>query len=157
MSYRTLLCSLVFGQHFSRAVNHIGWKTSQLGDFDSITSVGGALDNFAEKDDSAATLLHRHMKILNAAQPIGKFGQLVIMRREERLGARVGMDLFDGRPRNRQPIVGRRSASDFVEQDQRLWCRSVQYRSRLRHLNHERRAATREVIRRADARKDAID
>ena len=58
------------------------------------------------------------MEILDSAEPIGQLSQLVIMRREECLGASVGVDVLDGRRCHRRTVICRRAASNLVEQDQ---------------------------------------
>ena len=108
---RAVLGALVFGQHFSRAVDDIDGQSRQLRDLDAVALVGRALLHFAQKDNSAAAFLHRHVKVLHAAQPVGQLGQLVIMRGKQRLGARVGVNVFDGRPGDGQPIIGRSAAA----------------------------------------------
>ena len=80
----------------------------------------------------------------------------MIVRGEERLGARVGVNVFDRRPGDRQPVIGRGAAADLVEQDQRARRRRVEDGRRLRHLDHESRAAARQVVGGADAGEDAV-
>ena len=67
------------------------------------------------------------------------------------------MQIFDRSPRNRQPVVGRSAAANFIQQDQRPRRRRVQDRRRLRHLDHESRAAARQIVARADAGEHAVD
>ena len=98
-------------------------------------------------------------QLVTFGQRVGEIGELVIVRREDRLrpGARVRRQVLGDRPREAQPVERRRAAADFVEDDQAARRRAVQDVGRLLHLDHERRLAARDVVGRADAREDAID
>ena len=61
------------------------------------------------------------------------------------------------RPGDAQPVEGRRAAADLVEHDQAARGGAVEDVRGLLHLDHEGRLAARDVVRRADARVDAID
>src|SRR3954468_13652277 len=81
------------------------------------------------------------------------------MRREERAWSSVGtaVKVFDDGPRDREAVVGGRTAPDFVEDDKRAIRGVVQDVRGLVHLDHEGRVAAGEVVARPDAGKDAID
>ena len=83
----------------------------------------------------------------------------MIVRREERDSTAVRMIVkkLDDRPRQREAIEGCRAASNFVEDDQRSIGGVVENVGGFVHLDHERRFAPRELVRRADAREDAIE
>ncbi len=65
--------------------------------------------------------------------------------------------MLRARPRQRQAVVRAGAAADLVHQHQALRRRVVQDVRGLGHLQHERRAAAGEIVRRADAREHAID
>ena len=111
-----------------------------------------------KKDDFAFAFGRGDLIVLRARQSFGQFGQLVIVRSEQRLGRvlrRIVQVLGHG-PGDRKTIEGRRAAANLIQQDQRARRRAVQDRRRLSHLDHERRAAARQIVRRSHARPDAI-
>ena len=72
--------------------------------------------------------------------------------------AAVGLvQALDRRPGDREPVEGRGAAADLVEDDEGAGRRLVQDRRRLDHLDHEGRAAAREVVGRADPGEQAVD
>ena len=88
-----------------------------------------------------------------------ELGELLVMRREERARAALGVavQVLDHRPGDREAIVGRGAAADLVEDKERARGGVVQDVRRLVHLDHEGRVAAGEVVTRADAREDAVD
>ncbi len=150
------LGALMFGQHFARAMHHIRRQPGQFGDLDAVTLIGGAFLHLAQKDNAAAALLHRHVIILHPAEPVGQLRQFVVVRGKQRLGAGVGVDVFDRRPGDGQAVIGRGAAAHFVQQDERARRRGVQNRGGLRHLDHEGRAPASKIVGRADASEDAV-
>ncbi len=65
--------------------------------------------------------------------------------------------VFDHGPGQRETVVGRGAASDFIENDEAARGSRVEDHRGFGHLDHERRAAAREIVRSADAREDAVD
>ncbi len=68
----------------------------------------------------------------------------------------AGVQIFDCGPGNRQAVVGRSAAADFIQQDERAIGRSMQDRGRLGHLYHEGGAPAGQIVAGADAREDAV-
>ncbi len=60
-------------------------------------------------------------------------------------------------PREREAVERRRAAADLVHQHEALRRRVVEDCSGFGHLDHERRAAAREIVRRADPCEDPVD
>ena len=98
-------------------------------------------------------------KLATRGQRVGEIGELVIVRREDRLRPRpaVRRQVLGDRPGEAQAVERRRAAADLVEDDQAPRRRAVQDGGGLLHLHHERRLAAGDVVGRADAREDAID
>ncbi len=67
------------------------------------------------------------------------------------------MDVFDHGPGQREPVIGRSAAADFVQHDQAARRGGVEDDGGLGHFDHERRSAAREIVRSADAREHAVD
>ena len=90
----------------------------------------------------------------------GKFvrerGQLEVVRGEQRECPSLLSHVVRRGPRQRQAIEGAGAAADLVHQHQALRRGVVQDRRGLGHLDHERRAATGDVVGSTDARKDAV-
>ena len=79
------------------------------------------------------------------------------MRREQAAAAIDLVQVLDRRPGDRKPVEGRGAPPDLVEDDERTRAGLVQDRRGLDHLDHEGRAAAREVIGGADAREQPVD
>ena len=80
------------------------------------------------------------------------------MRGEKRLGAGRGVvvKVFDHRPSDRNAVVGRRAAADFVEQHDAAVRNVIEDAGRFEHLDHEGRLALRNVVRSPDARENLV-
>ena len=63
----------------------------------------------------------------------------MIVGREQRTRAKAWgvMDIFDDRPGDGEPIIGTRSASDFIQNEKRARRCVIQDIRRLDHLDHE--------------------
>ena len=96
------------------------------------------------------------MHIGNAGRFAREAGQLEVVRREQRESADLARDVGRTRPGERQSIEGARAAADFVHQNEAPLGCVVQDIRRLGHLQHERRATARQIVRGADAREDPI-
>jgi hypothetical protein len=83
--------------------------------------------------------------------------ELEVVRGEQREGACIGREPRGGRPGQRQPVEGAGAAADLVHQHQAALGGVVQDVRGLGHLDHEGGAAAGEVVRRADAREDAVE
>src|SRR5664279_6325115 len=117
MSDGTALGAFMFGEYFAGTTHDVGGQPGEFRHLNSVALVSRAFVNFSQEDYPATALFHRHMQILHTAKTVGQLGQLVVMGGEEGLGAGVSVDVLDGCPRNGEPVVGRSTASDFVEQD----------------------------------------
>ncbi len=75
----------------------------------------------------------------------------MIVRREQRAAAVALMQMLDRGPGDRQAVEGRGAAADLVEDDQRPLAGLVEDHGGLDHLDHEGRAAPRQIVGGADA------
>ncbi len=96
---------LVQLQHLARALDHAQRQAGQPRHFDAVAAVGLARLHFAQEDDVVARFLHRDLQVAHAVELLGQLGQLVIMRGEQRLGARALRGCAPPPPR---PAPGRR-------------------------------------------------
>ena len=124
---------------------------------DAVGAVGGARRHLVQEHDIALPFLDPHGMGRERRQPRGQRRQLVIMRGEQRAAAVDLVQMLDRRPGDREPVEGRGAAADLVEDDQRARARLVEDRRRLDHLDHEGRAAAREIVGRADAAEQPVD
>ena len=85
--------------------------------------------------------------------------QLVVVGREERARREAGrvVEILGDRPGDRETVEGARASADLVQNDQASGRGLCQDLRRLAHLDHERRLAPSQPIRRAHAREDAVD
>ena len=81
----------------------------------------------------------------------------MVMRSEYRLCLDMRGDVLDDGPGDGKPVERCGSTTDFVEDDQAARRGGVQNNRRFRHLHHESRSAARQVIRRADPRKNTVN
>ena len=71
-----------------------------------------AAHQFAQEDDLAVHLTHGDVVVTDALEGLLHLVQLVIVRREERLGmSAVLMDILDNRPGDRDTVVGAGAAA----------------------------------------------
>ena len=87
----------------------------------------------------------------------GERGQLVVMRREQGAAAIDLVQMLERRPGDRQPVIGRGAAADLVEDDKGVGAGLVEDRRGLDHLDHEGRAAARQIVGGADPAEQAVD
>ena len=82
------------------------------------TVIAAALLQLAQEDHLVAHFLHAHIEIVDAGKRVTHFIELVIMRREECLGARLRklVQIFRNGPGDAHAIVCRSTATDFIEQ-----------------------------------------
>ena len=79
------------------------------------------------------------------------------MGREQAAAAALVVDRLDHRPGDGEAVIGRGAAADLVEDDEAARRRLGEDRRGLDHLDHEGRAAAREIVRCADAAEQAVD
>ena len=124
---------------------------------DAVGAVGGAGRDLVQEDDVALPFLYPHRVAGEAIELRGERGQLVIMRREQGAAAIAVVEMLDRSPGDREPVIGRGAAADLVEDDEGARPRLVEDRRGLDHLDHEGRAAAREIVGRADPAEEPID
>ena len=64
-------------------------------------------------------LMHIHVNVADLFAVLTQLGQLVIVRRKQRLGMNVLIDVFDHRLSQRHAVIGGCSSSDLIKEDQR--------------------------------------
>ena len=79
------------------------------------------------------------------------------MRREERAAAIDVVQMLDRGPGDREAVEGRGAAADLVEDDQRPRPAWLRIAAGLDHLDHEGRAAARQIVGGADAAEQPVD
>ncbi len=124
---------------------------------DAIGTIGGARRHFVQEHDLVLPLLHAHRVGRQRGQPLLERTQLVIVGGEQGAAPVDVVQMFERRPGDRQAIEGRRAATDLVEDDEAPRRRLVQDGRGLDHLDHEGRAAARQIVGGADAAEQAID
>ncbi len=104
-------------------------------------------------------LLDRHRRVGDGGLDERDLGQLVVVRGEEDEAVllRRVVEVLDESPRDREPVEGRRTAADFVQNDQARGRGVAHDRRGLEHLDHERRLPARQVVGGADPREDPVD
>src|ERR1700733_3350968 len=102
-------------QDLAGALDHAHWQRGQACDLDAVAAVGGARLDAAQKQDLVAGFLHRYMQIADAIELARELGQLMVMSCEQRLRPEVAMDVFDYGPGQRESVIGRSAAPDFVQ------------------------------------------
>src|SRR5205807_9451856 len=110
-------------------------------DLNAVTLVRASWNDFAQKNDLLVPFPDRDIQIGYAFSFVGELGQLVIMRREKSARLDLVVQKFGHAPGDREPVEGRCSSSDFVENYQTPFGRVVHDVRGLIHLDHERRLA----------------
>ena len=73
------------------------------------------------------------------------------MRGEQRAARVDFVQMLDGRPRDGQPIISRRPASDFIQNNKCARPRLIQNRGGFDHLDHKGRLPARQIVGGPDA------
>ena len=102
----------------------------------------------AQENDRFIHLLDAHVVVLHTRAHLLHLVEFVVVGRKKRLGTgrRMVVQVFDHRPGDRNTVVGTRTASDFVQQDDAAVGNIVQDAGRLEHLDHEGRFALRNIV-----------
>ena len=124
---------------------------------DAVGAVGGARRHLVQEHHVALPFLDAHGGVEQPRQLGRQRGELVVMRGKQRAAAVLLVQMLDRRPGDRQAVEGRGAAPDLVEDDERALARLVEDRRGLDHLDHEGRAAAREIVGRADAAEQPVD
>ncbi len=153
------LVLLQAGQNLAGAFDDVRRQPGEARHLDAVAAIGSPRQDLPQEHDVVVVLARRDVKVDHTRDRIGQVGELVIVRGEQRLGARarVRRQVFGDGPRDAETVERGRAAADFVEHDEASRRGEVQDRRRLLHLDHERRVPARDVVRGADAREDAID
>ncbi len=145
------------GQNAASAVDDAQGQSRQPRDLNAIAAVGTSGFDAPKEYHIVAGFLHRNVKINDAIELSGQFGQFMIVSREERLRADALVDVLDHRPGQRKTVVGGSAAADFIQNDEAARRRGVEDHSGLGHLHHEGGSAARQIVGRANACKHAVD
>ena len=148
---------LEFCQYRFGARDHGRRQAGEPRHLDAVGAVGGARQHLVQEHDVALPFLDPHGGVEHPRQLCRQRGQFVIMRGKQRAAAVVLMQMFDRGPGDRQAVERRGAAPDLVEDDERAFAGLVQDCRGLDHLHHEGGTATRQIVRRADAREQAVD
>ena len=145
------------GEDFLRPANHLRRDSGKPCDMNPVAAVGRTGDDFMQEGDFVVPFAHGNVEIIDPRTGFGQIGQLVIMRCEKGPATDSLMQRFGNRPREGNPVVGTRSAPDFVEHDQAFRRCAVENPRCFDHFDHERTQAAGQFIARTDAGKDPID
>ena len=106
----------VVAQQFFGAADDGAWQASEFRRIDAVAFLCAAGTDLVEKDQFSSLFSNLNVKILDARQDVCQLRQFVVVRGEESLWAyvRVVMYVFEDRARNRQPVISRSPASEFV-------------------------------------------
>ena len=132
-------------------------KTGEPRDVNPVGPVGSTVDDLMQKNDLSLPLTNLHRMAGQPFKVLTKGGEFMIMRREQRTAAIHGMEMFQRRPGNGKPVIGRRAAADLVEDHKRAIGGAIQNGGGLDHFNHEGGPAARQVIGSADAAEKPVD
>ncbi len=93
---------------FPGTLQHGGRHAGQPRNLDSIAFVRSARDDFPQKYNILPGFLYRNAVIVDSGQLALQFGQLVVMRREQRFGPDpfLAVDMFGHGPRNAESVKG---------------------------------------------------
>src|SRR5207249_4244368 len=105
------------GKNFFRAIEDFFRQTGKTGHLYTVTFVGAARYDFAEKNDLFVPFAHGDIQIANAFAVLGELGQLVIMRGKQTARLDLVVKKFGHAPRDGEPIESRRAAADLVKND----------------------------------------
>src|SRR5512143_2680976 len=139
-----------------RAFYYASGDAGQPRHLDPVTLVAGTLLDLSEKYDLIAPFPHRHVKVLHAVDCDGEFGELVIMRGEQRSCLNDVDNMFGNRPGDAYPVEGTRTPPDLIQDDKAVRCGVVHDVCCLDHLHHESALPFREKIRGPDPRKNPV-
>ena len=98
------------------------------------------------------------MVVLHARTHLLHLVQFMVMRGEKRLGMRrrVVVQVFDHGPRNRNTVIGARTAADFVQQHDAAVGNVIEDAGRLEHFDHKGRLALRNIVRGSHPRENFV-
>jgi hypothetical protein len=125
------------GQVLARGADHRLRHAGQLRYLQAVALAGGAVLHCVQEDNAIAMLDRRQVHVGCLRELLRQLCQLEVMRGEEGMAAVVRQQVTRDRPGQRQPVEGRRAASDLVHQHQRSRGRVVQDAGGLGHLHHE--------------------
>ena len=116
---------------------------------DAVRLVGRAAHDAPQEGDLVAALLDRHAVILDLI--VLEVRELMIVRREERLGVDLLLDVLDDGARDAHAVERARAAANLIEDDKAVLRRVLKDLRDFIHLDHEGALTADEVVARADA------
>ncbi len=137
--------------------DHFARHARQLRHLQPVAAIRRPFAHSMQEHDAIAMLRRIEMHVHAGFDLVRQRRELEVVRGEQRERLHPRRDVPRHRPGERQPVERARATPDLIHQDQTARRRVVQDVRRFRHLDHEGRAAAREIVRRADAREDAID
>ena len=125
---------------------------------DAVAVIRTARNDFSQECDIVSALLHGDIVVLDTVHQLFQRGQLVIMRCKQRPRADFFLvrDVFHHCTGDGHAVKGRGAAADLIEHNQALRRGMVQNIRHLTHLHHKGRLTGSEIVRCADAGKDAV-
>src|SRR5580700_10801753 len=110
-----------------------------------------------QEHDAIAMLGRIEVNVRAGIDFAGEPGELEVVGREKGEGAYLGGRRMIQRTSERQAVEGAGTAADLIHEDQTVAACVVQDVGRFGHLDHERRAAARQIVPRADTREDSVE
>ena len=121
-----------------------------------VGAVGASGLEPVEEDDLVTHFAHRDIEVARVLQLFRELGELVVVGRENRLAADRVVQAFRDGPGDRDAVVGRGAAADFVEQHETPPRGPVEDRARLAHLDHEGGLSPHQIVGRAHPREQPV-
>ena len=137
-------------------LDHQFRHASQPGHVHAPALIGGARHHLVEKNKLFTVLLHQHLHIAHARQPVER-RQLEIVRRKQRATADPPVKVLDHCLRDGEAVKRARAPADLVEDHQALRRGPIQNPRRLRHLHEKCAGAAGKIVARADPREEPVD
>ena len=144
-------------QHLLGAGDHRPRQAGKLRHMDAVGTVRRSGRHLVQEDHLTLPLLDPHAMAREGRKPLGQVGQLVIMGREEGAAAIDLVQVLDAGPGDRQAVESGGAAADLVEDHQRTLAGLVEDDGGLDHLDHEGRAAARQIVGRTDTAEQTVD
>ena len=139
-------------------VDHARGKPGEPRDLNAVASVRRAGNHPAHEHDLVVPFLDGDRQVAHPQEVPVQLRELLVVRGEEGPGPPrgVAMQVFDDRPRDAKPVIGRCPAANLVQNDQRAVGGVVEDVRRLVHLDHEGRVPARQVVAGPDPGEDPV-
>lgn len=132
-------------------------EASEFGDIDTIALIHTAGHDLLQEDHIMIGFIDADMVVSDLWVVISESDKLMIVSGEKRLCTDIFDYIFDDGSRESDTIVGRGPTTEFIEDDEALRCRIVDYVRHLYHLGHECRLSLGDDITTSYPGEDAID